>query len=745
MSYNKFLNKILNNQSNGNVLAFNTQNQSLSFKNNIQISQLQNENIKIESNDLSTLVFSKVEGINSALAFQENLNYSKLKISDFSFENSGDNKLFLLKNENSKTRVNSDLEISSSDFKAKKIYGNLTYVDKERTIPWLSGSNNETVKVSFNPTGGYTINKQNINLNNTTYITCNPDDGFSNYPKTDIVGEQSNGYNFVNELGSYTNILYLRPGLNSNNKSRYLSSNEHTFIIDVQKSKLPGWGFEENHPLRKMASYNSLYNTIMNSNNLQNQLKSQSIAIDLSDLVNSNSISPGYKINFYLTNIYTPMAQPCIFHSDTNISLTQSDWDQYTFDSRYCNFTKNDYILNNSLRDLNSFNFNITASYPDSKTGARKSLSIYSNLKYYLNPYLFDQTSYDSVQTFNVTYNYPNPYKTTTAIMSTSPFSYLSQYTPVNKLTLSYADGLPPRKFYLPVGDFCKNKYTSSYYKSFFYFNLGKDNEILNEKNIPSLGSIKKNIENFKINHVPYLTNSTDVSIPFSNILNSNNEYNYFIDYKKTTGIENSDIFFDHLNLNDQKIFSNEISYSVPSTDFSYNFNCFKNLTCRLNISNFQKIKDNFLTKIFLRQECNADFVAAKYVIILRSNKYSNPDYKYINIYRCLLKSTNVLVFPFSNLTKSINSNDSNHHDWRYIEQWQTKENICNIQDLSIKDNNEEKKFIYDISNQVTSPYPLTVFDQTKNYIVNENTRYQFSLMYIGFNSTTNKHEWVYV
>ncbi len=123
MSYNKFLNKILNNQNNGNVLTFNTQNQSLSFKNNIQISQFQNENIKIENDDLSTLVFSKAQGLTSSLSFQENLNFTKLKVSDLSYENSGDDTIFLLKNDNSKTQINNaDLEISSSDFKAKKLY-----------------------------------------------------------------------------------------------------------------------------------------------------------------------------------------------------------------------------------------------------------------------------------------------------------------------------------------------------------------------------------------------------------------------------------------------------------------------------------------------------------------------------------------------------------------------------------------------------------------------------------------------
>jgi len=736
MSYNKFLNKILNNQNNGNVLTFNTQNQSLSFKNNIQISQFQNENIKIENDDLSTLVFSKAQGLTSSLSFQENLNFTKLKVSDLSYENSGDDTIFLLKNDNSKTQINNaDLEISSSDFKAKKLYGNLTYVDQAGTIPWLSGSSSETVKVSFFNAGGYSIGRQNINLNNTTYITCDPTDGFSNYPVSDVVGDNSNGYNFVNELGSNTNTLYLRPGLNANNKDRYLSSNEHTFVIDVQRSKLPGWGFEENHPLRKMASYNLLYTSIMNTSNLANQKKSQSIAIDLSDLINSNSVSPGYKINFYLLNVYTPLAQPCIFHSDTSISLTQPNWDQYTFDSRYCDFTKSNYAADIVLKDLNSFNFNITHNYPDPKTGAPLPTTPYANGKCYLNPYfLYGSNAYPPATGTGEIKNYYPTKVTVSGVNLTNQ----SRYDAVNDTT----DMPGLRKFYLPVGDYCKNKYSSSYFKPFFYFNLGKNNDILNG-NIPSLSSIKKNIENFKINHIPYLVNTANINSAYENILNKLNVYQYFIDYNRKSQIQNDDIIFEHLNLNNQNLFSSETAYSNPQTDFTYSFNCFKNLTCSLNYSNFQKIKDNFL-KMFLRQEHNADNVAAKYIITLKNTSSSGSgSYKYVHIYRCLLKSTNVLIFPFNNLSKVINSNtDSNHQDWRYIDQWETQENICNQQDLSIKDINDENKFVYDITNKIGSPIKI---DQTKNYLNNSNTRYQFSLMYVGLNSSTNKHEWVYV
>lgn len=698
MSYNKFLNKILNNQSNGNVLAFNTQNQSLSFKNNIQISQFQNENIKIESNDLSTLVFSKVEGINSTLALQENLNYSKLKISDFSFENSGDNKLFLLKNENSKIRANSDLEISSSDFKAKKIYGNLTYVDKERTIPWLSGSNNETVKVSFNPTGGYTINKQNINLNNTTYITCNPDDGFSNYPKTDIVSSANTTYNFVNEAGVYTNTIYLRPGKNSNNKNRYLSSNEHTFVIDVQKSSLPDWGFEENHPMLQIPNYSQLKNSILSNDEIKKN--SQSIALDMSALVNTNSISPGYRINILFTNFKHPESLPCIFHSSNESINTQNNlWENFTFDSRYCYIEKNDF---DSMSQIQKDYFKIpSALLPNNQITS----SIYT-VPYY--------NTLPTPPNFPVTENGPDK----TGSAGSAKYYY----------------------YYRQTGSYSENRIILNYFKPVFFINLGENNQILNET---SSNSLKKNISN-KINTNPFTINSGDISA-FNSIFNkNNNNIKYFISYYNSLKQNDIDVQVSgHGNLNNQ-------NFAISQSSYCYNhisnlFNSKSNLTLKIK-TQYIDIINRFKILSFFQQKLTKSGTKTTKYTLTQSNGRSliSSLVEYSNAY--ILRTRTFINLPFNNLINS--DNLTNISDWYYLNQWKmirNNYNISNAVDLSLNDTIIENSFNADAVNIINDDFSM------KNFLNNYNSDFsttiinQLSFMYIGFNSTTNKHEWVYV
>jgi hypothetical protein len=697
MSYNKFLNKILNNQNNGNVLTFNTQNQSLSFKNNIQISQFQNENIKIENDDLSTLVFSKAQGLTSSLSFQENLNFTKLKVSDLSYENSGDDTIFLLKNDNSKTQINNaDLEISSSDFKAKKLYGNLTYVDQAGTIPWLSGSSSETVKVSFFNAGGYSIGRQNINLNNTTYVTCDPTDEFSNYPVSDIVSSSNTTYNFVNDAGVYTNILYLRPGRNPNNKDRYLSSNEHTFIIDVQKSPLPDWGFEENHPVLQIPNYSQLKNEILSNNTIKKN--SQSIALDMSALVNTNSISPGYRVNIFFANAFSPESLPCIFHSSNESINTQNSlWENFTFDSRYCYIEKNDFdLMSQTQKDY----FKISSN-------SLSNNQITSNI--YTVPY------YNTLST-------PTFLDKETQTINTNGNS-----TPTTS------------SWYRQTGSYSENRIILNYFKPVFFINLGENNQILNET---SSKSLKKNISN-KINTNPFIINAGNVST-FNNVFNkSNNNMKYFISYYNSLKQNDIDVQTSgHASLNNQNFANTQSSFHY--SHISNAFNSGNNLTLKIK-SQYIDVINQFKYLSFFQSK------KTKEGIMVTTYKYSlsgTPKIKYQTNTRqaYILRTRTFINLPFNNL---INPDTlTNISDWYYLNQWKINRNSYNISntiDLSLNDTTIENSFSAEAINIINDDFSMKTF--LNNYSVDFSTPTfnQFSLMYLGLNSSTNKHEWVYV
>lgn len=382
MSYNKFLNKILNKENvNNYIFEVNSKSGLIKENSNIQINQFDNEDIKIENNDLVLSKISLMTDVTNPSSELNTLSNVFIKndkflniLSKFKIYNQQNNLNLEVTDTvlNPTININSNVVNVSSKTNSKNIYGNIQYVDKDKTIQYIQSGSSGNFSISRNAQSGFDLYKTNANLNILTYITCNPDDGFSNYDKRDVIANTgvTGNYNYVNRDGIYTNTLYLKPGNVFETKKNYLADNEHIFVIDYLKSVLPGWGFEQNHPLNRIPQYSSILKDT--NNNIDEKKRYQSIAIDFSGLI--GNISPGYKFTFILQQKLQnstidpyPDCVSSIIHNDSYnfLDLNNNTWIDNTFDSRFANIQKSDLDSDSSFKNL----FKVEKQSPLEKAG----------------------------------------------------------------------------------------------------------------------------------------------------------------------------------------------------------------------------------------------------------------------------------------------------------------------------------------------------------------------------------------
>ncbi len=736
MSYNKFFNKILlnSNQNNGNILTLNNSNTLLSFKKNINfnIDNLQ-ENIKLDQTDKTQLNIKKIVDSNDSSVQFNSASFSNiLKIEDTNFYIDGNNNFFV-----SSSNVNQNLNFNTNidfegDVKSKKIQGLLKYVDKERQIPWISGSEAQSVFTQLTFTG-FEINKRNANLESLTYVTCDPGDGFSTYSLNDVVTNTNiNGnYNFVNADGAITNTLYIKPGATSLTKKKYLSGNEHNFVIDFKKSLLPGWGFEQNHPINQITSYLPIKNEILNySSDIKKKL--QSIALDFSDLLQGNQVSPGYTINLIFKSSFVsedyPECMPCIFHSSNSIVINDptTSWENNTFESRLCNFSKSD-LLDPQYQNVKSY-FDIQKASFDS--GTNGTVTTNSTTTINLLPY-FNSTG-QNIFNENI---FPKPSNQT---VNANQVPSTNQY-------------FPKGNYFRQFGSYISNRIILNYFKPLFYINLGNNNVIINSDNRSLLQKI-----NLKINTQPfYKSNITTLN----SIYNKTFENNYFISDNKTT----DELSFYKNPLQDISYASSQ-SIHFNSTNL-YNvdtLNQNNNFSLQLKIQNFNNLIKHFFISNLKNFKRIYNTGPAYYNIYLgsgttprRSSTTITWGFKF-NI----LKSHFVFNLPFTNLKVS---NNTNLNDFYYLDIWKIhKNNFSNeVKDLSTENIDVQKNITFKLSTTAGAS-TVNELPDDEEYIKNEYSvtpgsidvngyfykrmdNNFISLKYLGYNSENSTHEWAYV
>jgi hypothetical protein len=706
MSYHKLLQTLSNRQNQLNtVLTHNTTDNKLEFKNNINIQNLNENNFKIDNN--SSIEINKINSeniINSSLKSDQNINITgsinidnKIQISKSSTSlnlSSTNNQILNIKNQNIKTFFNpTDMTINYG-----KMYGNLQYVDNDKLISWISQKylDEDEIEIKKGVTG-FELTKKNSN-NNITYITCDPDSIYSTYSKDDIINNSlvANSYNFRNDNNSLTNTLYLRPGMTNQTKEKYLKGLEHTFIIDTQRDLLPGWGFENSHPLIQNSSYIDIKNEIFNNVNLRK--RSQTIALDLSELINSNSIYPGYKINLIIKDpiVEIPDMIPALIQNEYSNISPVSNWQNFTFDTRYTQFSKSDLDSDSTLKQ-NFFN---------------------------LSPYNIYELPY-----YNSLTNFPN----------SLPSGNVKQNSGCGANTYT-------NSYYRNSGTYTTNNISVYYFKPYFMINLGLNNIIVNNTNI-----FLKRVES-KTNIIPYYINDNILSI-INNLFGTNSKINYFI----TSGQQSdSDFSLTHLNEIDQNFIQNQNLNANYLKISSYNDSNIKNnLTLKLN-KNFYANKLSLFELLTIYQ--NKLITSTTHVISYSFCGTNSPGGFVKNVYNVYaVKTKKIINIPFTNIINSINLNDSNYNDWYYLDLWKTdSHNISNannqslLNDFVLNDMTFESQYSSATSNVLTYDNVYSIAPSntsTKSVYNNLNGLKQrvISLMYIGKNSITNKNEWIYV
>ena len=821
MSYNKFLNKVLNKENiNNYIFQINSKTGLIKENENIQINQFINEDIKIEN---TNLIFSKLLSLNNENSELNTLKKvylkndkfinisSKFKIS----KQQNDIKLEITDSQiNPIININSNnVNVQSNYSKIKNLYGNIQYSDKEKLVQYIQPGSSGTFSINKNTQSGFDMFKKNANLDILTYVTCNPDDGFSNYPKDDIIANTNitNNYNYVNKDGIYTNTLYLKPGNIESTKKKYLSGNEHIFIIDVSKSVLPGWGFESTHPLNRISQYSAIKNST--NNNEIKKKEYQSIAIDLSSLVNNNNISPGYKFTFYFNDYFSNIQEErsVILHNNNynNLDLNNSNWIDNTFDSRFCNPSKedcdSDLELKNIFKNENYNHFDIEnnvynhtlssnltlndiAAISNTQTGSPividntnyltyeldKTLegrmkSIFYNLPYYEHsPRLNDNTAKFFTNAGKNTSGFTILKESKIGLGKTNTIiNYIYKGSDSNNNLNIYPSLLPLvgatyfyHRYIRSIGNVSDNKFVINYTKPRFLLNLGENSIILNDQN----KLLKKCDVNILTNNNPYwidsvlLSNLYKFNTPLdeANIINKN----YFI-----SNFSNSIKEFEnnHLNYNNENIAKNESNFyinkpSATHVDVLSNIEYIKsnnnlkwNLTITLNkefIKYMLLIQKRFLLLNLIYQKSVIHAFGA-YILNMYKNTATNQ------VIVKLVKNKYVINIPFINLLSDQQS-ISKISNWYYcLDAKRTYENTLSSNaspqyELSTKLKVEEDKYS---NSTIWTPYVsqneynMTVADINSNgkpLDLNENFE-QITLMYIGFNSTLNRHEWCYV
>lgn len=828
MSYNKFLNKILNKENvNNYIFEVNSKSGLIKENSNIQINQFDNEDIKIENNDL---VLSKISLMTDVINPSSELNtLSNVFIKNDKFLNilskfkiyNQQNNLNLEVTDtvlNPTININSNVVNVSSKTNSKNIYGNIQYVDKDKTIQYIQSGSSGTFSISRNAQSGFDLYKRNANLRIDTYITCDPDDGFSNYDKRDIVANTgvAGNYNYVNRDGIYTNTLYLKPGNVSETKKNYLAGNEHVFVIDYLKSVLPGWGFEQNHPLNRIPQYSS---TILpdTDNNTNEKKRYQSIAIDFSGLI--GNISPGYKFTFLfqqkLQNSTIDPYPDCvssIIHNDSYniLDLNNNTWIDNTFDSRFANIQKSDLDSDSSFKDLfkveeqsplekegnnlinNTFDnsttsFSYLASLTDGRLKSPTGDTLYNSLKLNLT---FTGTSkskfynlpyYDTNPSF-IDSNANNFFDITKPDLATFTFSWPTYLVlrgvpggryflgvlntdTIGSTNATNAKGTYPTnrfsRYNRPIGNYSENRFVINYFKPKLLINLGENNIILNDYQNNNNPLVKGDY-NLITNANPYYIDNQKLKNVYTNNSNSEITKKYFFTNFSCVSNEFNN---NHLDLLDQNKAENESIFYVNNSSkvlttiplsnpqsFNTDFNLYNNLTIKLN--------KNFISNIIL----NNDFFIlystytknTKHRLSLAINNAGAYEFAYHTVKTKLLRSKYIINIPFINMLKA-NQINERLNDWYYLNSFKTTENLISktsipqyeffTKDISVEnrdDGNTLTQFpaehivrndIYGISSSINND---------KSFIY-DNTTEQFTLMYVGFNSTLNRHEWCYV
>lgn len=706
MSYHKLLQTLSNNQNQINsILTYNSSTKKLEFKNNINILNLNENNFKITNNNLIEINKINSSNIsNSSLKNNLNTNISgtininnqiSLNInSNYLYINSNNNEILNIKNQNIKTQFLADSQFINYG----QIYGNLQYVDKEKLIPWIQqiNTNDDEIEVKKGATG-FELTKKNINKN-ITYITCDPNSTYSSYSLDDIIANTSiqNNFNFINDNNSYTNTLYLRPGMTQQTKEKYLKGFEHTFVVDTQRDLLPGWNIENNHPINQNSSYINIKNEILN--NIDLKKKSQTIALDLSELINSNSVYPGYKINLIIKDPFVdiPDCLPALIQNSNDIISPNSGWQSFTFDTRYCQFSKIDIDSDSNFK---------------------------SKFVNTTNSVIYDLPYYNSSQTFlNVlpSGNTTKPSGCGQSIITTNYFRQLGTY----------------------IG----NNISLYYFKPYFMINLGRNNVILNDININLKKVITKN------NVIPYQINESILNL-LNNLLGIiDNKIKYFIS-SSAQALADLDIELIHLPENDQNFIQNQNLNALYLKNSNYNISNLKNnLTLKLNKSFYEnKIQNYEILKIYQSLLLATSQTVLSYTYCSNFSVAGGYVKNIYNVY--LIKTKSIINIPFTNVNNTINLNDSNYNDWYYLDMWKndshnlpSTNNSNELKDYSINDINIETKFLLSRSSTPVNKYSMKLFENTpKNIHVNNIKQNVISLMYLGKNSVTNKNEWIYV
>ena len=712
MSYNKFLNKVQYNSPNSEngLLNLNSNNQILLGNNNFKIFEKVKENIKVNVNEKKEITFLNISGSylnkSGSVSTYENVISNNLIIDSLYFLNNNDD---LILSSSKNIQISSGNIDINSKFQSKNIYGNLQYVKSSsissENIAWIQPTQSNNIKVELdNLNGGFKFTKKNIHLEYATYVTCDPDSQYSSYSKSDIISNSniSGSYNFINDIGTYTNCLYFRPGMTDETTRKYLSGGEHTFVFDFQRDLLPGWGFESNHPLNNISNYvdNNLKDEILND--VDAKKKSQSIIFDLSKLIDSGKVSPGYKINlvFKDPSLDYPEAVPAIIHNSNNITINDvnDNWVNYTFDSMCAQFSKSD--LDSNLTVKNKLNISIGTNIIN------------------LSPY------YNSNST--PTIPLPSP--------SCQRFSGCTFTNPGN----SNINNLYYRQF----GQYYNNKFLLYYYKPLFFVNLGRNNEIKNNTQ-----TVLKKIENNNLNKQnPYFIN-----LSFKNKLSSIFAKNIPIDINYFIS-NNTNEVFSHLSLIDENNSVNQLlgnttnpplgSYNKLETNTS---NLYKNFTFKLNINNENLIFSKNILLNFYRiyvdptinkKSCNNTTTCGSGGIVSTET---------FNYFFNFIKSKCINLIPFTYITSN-DLIDVNNTDFYYFNSFKINNNNIKYNsqnaDLSINslqlENSNSLTFKSD--NIISNPYSM---DLSKSEFILKYPN-SISLIYLGHNVLTQKNEWIY-
>jgi len=830
MSYNKFLNKILNKENvNNYIFEINSKSGLIKENSNIQINQFNNEDIKIENNDLVLSKLSLVTNIVNPSSELNTLNNIFLKndkflniASNFKIYNQQNN----LNLEVTDSVLNPTININttnmnvSSKTNSKNMYGNIQYVDKDKTIQYIQSGPSGTFSITKNLQSGFDLFKRNANLRIDTYITCDPDDGFSNYDKRDVVANTgiANNYNYVNRDGIYTNTLYLKPGNIDATKKNYLSDNEHVFVIDYLKSVLPGWGFETNHPLNRIQEYSTIKSDT--NSNIDEKKRYQSIAIDFSGLI--GNISPGYKFTFLFQqklqnstiDPYPDCVSSIIHNNSYNIlNLNNNTWIDNTFDSRFANIQKSDLESDSSFKDLfkveskspletagenlinNTFDnstisFDNLATFTDGRLRSPEGNSLFSSLKlnltlsgnskssFYNLPYyntnpsfinlnannFFDIAKPDLLPSNNT--NFFSGFHWTTYLVLTGVTGGRNFLGVLNTDIVGSTTPLPKAanttrfsRYNRPIGNYSENRFIINYYKPKLLINLGENSIILNDNQMIKNPLIKGN-SNFITNANPYYIDNQKLKQIYTN--NSNQEITkkyFFTNYSYVSNEFNNN----HLDLNDQNQAEKESIFYVNNSSnalttlplsnpqtFKTDFNLSNNLTIKLNkifISNI--ILNNNFFILYSTYTKNT-----KHRFTLAINNAGARAFAYHTVKTKIFRSKYILNIPFINML-TLNQSNEKLNDWYYLNTFKTTENLISktsipqyefcTNNISIENRDDTliqfpvehivRNDIYGISSSINN---------NKNFIY-DNTTEQFTLMYVGFNSTLNRHEWCYV